>query len=229
MQITKETQELLTSFTQINPSILIKSGNEVSTISPAKNILAQAEIDEDFEHDVCIYDLGQFLGITKQDIFEGADYKFNESSVKITKNENSVIYNYAAPNTIILPPDKTPAMPDAEVTVELNEATLRNVTNMANVLGKDDISINSDGNKILISVIDKSDSSSNVFSSELDNGDGSVYKMYFKKESLKILSGTYTVKLSKQFISYWEHEDGDLVYWIALEQDSEYKNPAEDY
>jgi len=229
MQITKTTQDLLTSFTQINPSILIKSGNKVSTISPAKNILAQADIFEDFEHNVCIYDLGQFLGITKQDIFEGADYKFNESSVEITKNGNSVTYNYAAPNTIILPPDKTPLMPEAEVTVEIDESTLRNVINMANVLGKDDISINSKGQNINISVTDKSDVSSNIFDSYLDTGDGSEYKMYFKKESLKILPGTYTVKLSKQFISYWEHEDGDLVYWIALEQDSEYKNPTEDY
>ena len=40
--------------------------------------------------------------------------------------------------------------------------------------------------------------------------------------------GTYTVKLSKQFISHFEHEDGDLEYWIALEQDSEYNNHLED-
>lgn len=222
MQISKATQELLASFTLINPSILIKTGNSISTMSPAKNILAKADINEEFDHEVCIYDLGQFLGITKQDIFEGAEYNFNETSVKIVKDGNAVTYNYAAPNTIILPPDKLPQMPDADVIVELEEATLKNVINMANVLGKDDISINSDGQTVNISVTDKSDTSSNVFDSNLATGDGSVYSMYFKKESLKILPGTYTVKLSKQFISHFEHEDGDLEYWIALEQDSEY-------
>lgn len=222
MQISKATQELLASFTQINPSILIKTGNSISTMSPAKNILAKADINEEFDHEVCIYDLGQFLGITKQDIFEGAEYNFNETSVKIVKDGNAVTYNYAAPNTIILPPDKLPQMPDADVVVVLEEATLKNVINMANVLGKDDISINSDGQTVNISVTDKSDTSSNVFDSNLATGDGSVYSMYFKKESLKILPGTYVVKLSKQFISHFEHEDGDLEYWIALEQDSEY-------
>ena len=222
MQISKTTQELLNSFVKINPSILIKSGSSVTTISAAKNILARATILEDFEHDVCIYALDQFIGIMKQDIFEGAEYNFNETSVKITRDDNTIIYNYAAPNTIILPPDKTPQMPDADVTVELDESTLATVESMIGVLGKEDVSINSNGQDVNISVIDKSDSSSNRFDSYLGAGDGSVYKMYFKKDSLRILRGNYTVRLSQQFISHFEHEDGDLEYWIALEQDSEY-------
>ena len=222
MQITKNTQDLLDSFVKINPSILIKSGSSITTISAAKNILAKANIPESFEHDVCIYDLNQFLGITKQDIFTGADYNFNENSVKITKDDNTVIYNYAAPNTIILPPDKTPQMPDADVTVELDESTLATVESMIGVLGKEDVSISSNGVDVNISVVDKSDTSSNEFTAYLQPGDGSVYNMYFKKDSLRILRGDYTIKLTKQFISHFEHEDGDLEYWIALEQDSEY-------
>ena len=228
MQITKITQDLLVNFTRINPSILIEPGNVITTISPAKNVLARAIVSEDFVHQVCIYELGQFLSITKQSIFEGAEYIFNEKSVKIQNGDNSVTYNYASPSTIILPPDKLPDMPEADVKVRIEEDTLKNVLNMANILHKDDISINSDGNKINISVIDKSDSSSNEFDSCLGDGDGSVYNMYFKKESLLVLSGSYDVSLSEKFISHFEHEDGDLQYWIALEQDSEYTKENDD-
>jgi len=229
MQITKTTQDLLTSFVNINPSILIKAGNKVSTMSPAKNILAQATIPENFEHDVCFYDLGQFLGIIKQEIYEGAEYHFNETAVTVSKDKNTVIYNYAAPNTIILPPNKTPQMPTPDVVVELKEETLAIIQTMVNVLGKEDVSISSNGVDINISVVDKSDTTSNEFTAYLGPGDGTEYTMYFKKDSLKILPGSYTVSLSKQFISHFEHEEDELEYYIALEQDSEYKNPSEDY
>ena len=43
-----------------------------------------------------------------------------------------------------------------------------------------------------------------------------------------ILPGTYDVSLSGKFISHFEHDDGDLQYWIALEQDSEYSEPVSD-
>ena len=47
-------QELIIQF-------LSKKGNQLRTISVAKNILAEAEIPEDFPRDVAIYDLNQFL------------------------------------------------------------------------------------------------------------------------------------------------------------------------
>ena len=222
MQITRITQDLLVNFSNINPSVLIKPGNILTTISPAKNIFAKAVVTEDFEHQVCIYELGQFLSIAKQSIFEGAEYNFNNSYVKIEREDNSVKYNYAAPSTIIGPPNKTPDMPDADIKVTIEEDTLKNVLNMANILHKDDIVIESDGQKVQISVTDKSDSSSNEFSVSLGEGNGVQYKMYFRKDSLLVLSGTYNVSLSQKFISHFEHEDGDLEYWIALEQDSEY-------
>ena len=77
MQITKNTQDLLDSFVKINPSILIKSGSSITTISAAKNILAKANIPESFEHDVCIYDLNQFLNALK---FKNLSSKMNLSS-----------------------------------------------------------------------------------------------------------------------------------------------------
>lgn len=228
MQITKVTQDLLVNFTRINPSVLINPGNVISTISPAKNILARAEVSEKFDHQICIYDLSQFLSIAKQSIFEGAEYNFYEKYVDIKKEDWSVTYNYASPSTIIVPPNKLPDMPEADIQVRIEEDTLKNVLNMSNILHKDDISINSDGDKINISVIDKSDSSSNSYSSFLGDGNGSVFNMFFKKESLMILPGTYDVSLSGKFISHFEHDDGDLQYWIALEQDSEYSEPVSD-
>ena len=61
MKLTDSTLAVLKNFAGINNSILVKKGNQLRTISVAKNILAEAEIPEDFPRDVAIYDLNQFL------------------------------------------------------------------------------------------------------------------------------------------------------------------------
>ena len=61
MNLSDNTVNILKNFAGINNSILVKQGNQLRTISVAKNILAEAEIPEDFPRDVAIYDLNQFL------------------------------------------------------------------------------------------------------------------------------------------------------------------------
>ena len=61
MKLSDSTLTVLKNFAGINNSILVKEGSQLRTISVAKNILAEAEIPEDFPRDVAIYDLNQFL------------------------------------------------------------------------------------------------------------------------------------------------------------------------
>ena len=49
MQISKQTFEILKNFSEINSSILIKPGQKLETISEMKNILAKADVPEDFQ------------------------------------------------------------------------------------------------------------------------------------------------------------------------------------
>ena len=54
MNLSDNTVNILKNFAGINNSILVKQGNQLRTISVAKNILAEAEIPEDFPRDVAI-------------------------------------------------------------------------------------------------------------------------------------------------------------------------------
>ena len=47
MKLSDKTVNILKNFSSINQSILFKEGNKLRTISVMKNILAEAEIDED--------------------------------------------------------------------------------------------------------------------------------------------------------------------------------------
>ena len=61
MKLSDKTLVILKNFAGINNSILVKRGDSLRTISLAKNILAEANIKEEFPRDFAIYDLNQFL------------------------------------------------------------------------------------------------------------------------------------------------------------------------
>ena len=81
MQISKETISLLSNFSEINTSIVIKTGNELKTISDMKNILARTTVKEDFPLQFAIYDLPEFLNLASSSIFQGADYDLGDESL----------------------------------------------------------------------------------------------------------------------------------------------------
>ena len=61
MKLSKETITILKNFATINSGIYFKQGSTISTVSPQKNILADAEISENIPKSFGIYDLNNFL------------------------------------------------------------------------------------------------------------------------------------------------------------------------
>ena len=102
MNLSDNTLGILKNFAGINNSILVKKGNQLRTISVAKNILAEAEIPEDFPRDVAIYDLNQFLnGLS---LHSDPDLDFTpESYITIKEGSRRVKYFYADPQVITAP------------------------------------------------------------------------------------------------------------------------------
>ena len=63
MDLSENTIQLLKNFASINSNIVIKPGQNISTISEAKNILASVDVEEEFNQEIGIYDLNEFLGV----------------------------------------------------------------------------------------------------------------------------------------------------------------------
>ena len=65
----------------------------------------------------------------------------------------------------------------------------------------------------------------NSYSSPIDaNSENSAYKFWFKVENLKLLPGDYKVQVSSKGISYFQHKNLDVSYFIALEPESTYNS-----
>ena len=61
MKLNQNTIETLKNFAGINTNILIKQGDELSTISTMRNIFAKAKVSDNFANEFGIYDLNEFL------------------------------------------------------------------------------------------------------------------------------------------------------------------------
>ena len=62
MKMSKDTLSVLKNFSQINSNLLVKPGNRITTVSPAKNIVCEANVSEHFNVQFGIFDLSKFLG-----------------------------------------------------------------------------------------------------------------------------------------------------------------------
>ena len=188
-----------------------------------KNILAKSAVTENFVNEFAIYDLPEFLNLVTSETFLGGEYTFNEDYVSLEKERAQSTYYYADPTTIVAPPEKPISMPDIEIEFDLEEPDLATIRNMSSILANPDLVVKSEAGKdIVVSVLDKKDTTSKVFNLRVGDGNGDTFTMYFKNENLKLLKGNYKVSISSQAISKFSHEDIDLTYWIALEPDSIY-------
>ena len=218
MKLSDNTLTILKNFAGINNSILVKEGNKLRTISVAKNILAEADIKEEFPRDFAIYDLNQFLnGLS---LHQDPDLDFKEDSyLSIKEGKRRVKYFFAEPNVIISPPDKEINLPSKDVSFQLDSVTLDKLVKAASVLQLPDLSVVGEAGVIKLVVRDKKNDTSNEWGIVVGETD-QEFAFNFKVENIKILPGNYEVVISSKLLSRFKNTSYDLVYYIALEPDS---------
>ena len=218
MKLSDSTLAVLKNFAGINNSILVKKGNQLRTISVAKNILAEAEIPEDFPRDVAIYDLNQFLnGLS---LHQDPNLDFTEDShITIKEGKRRVKYFYADPQVIIAPPDKEINLPTQEICFQLETNSLEKLIKAAAVYQLPDLSVIGKDGEIHMVVRDKKNDTSNEYSIYVGETDSS-FELNFKMENIKIIPGPYDVVISSKLLSEFTNKQYNLKYFIALEPDS---------
>jgi len=218
MKLSDKTLSVLKNFSSINQSILFREGNKLRTISGMKNILAEAEVGEEFPKDFGIYDLNQFLnglGLHKSPELDFASNEF----VVIREGKMRSKYFFADPSVIVVPPDKEINLPSEDVCFELSTEQLDKLLKAAAVYQLPDISAVGEAGVVKLVVRDKKNDTSNDFSIVVGETD-SEFTFNFKVENIKILPGTYEVVISQKLLSRFESKNHDVKYYIALEPDS---------
>ena len=213
--LSKPTIEVLKNFCSINKSLVINPGNKLSTLSINKNILAYADVEESFDSQMSIYDLGVFLGglsLFEQPTIDTS--KDNFVTVSDRAGRSKTRFFYADPDIITQPPEKEIELPSIDVKFRLDAATLQQLQRAASVYQLPDLCLYGDGTEMTLRVTDKKNETSNSYSVKVgDTEDTFCY--CFKVENLKLLLGDYNVTLSKSNVALFQGEG--IKYFIALE------------
>jgi len=218
MKLSDQTLNILKNFAGINNSILVKQGTQLRTISVAKNILAEASIDEDFPRDFAVYDLNQFLnGLS---LHQDPDLDFKpDSYISIKEGKRRVKYFYADPAVIVSPPEKEITLPSEDVHFQLDSSALEKLLKAAAVYQLPDLSAVGEAGVVKLVVRDKKNDTSNEFAVVVGETD-KEFSFNFKVENIKIIPGAYDVVVSQKLLSKFTNTNCDLKYYIALEPDS---------
>ena len=218
MKLSESTITILKNFASINQSILVKNGSKLRTISVMKNILAEAEITEEFPKEFAIYDLNQFLN--GLGLHQDPDLDFqNDSYVIIREGKRRVKYFFADPEVIVSPPEKEICLPSEDVCFQLEHSQLDKLIKASSVYQLPDLSAIGESGVIRLVVRDKKNDTSNEYSIIVGETT-EQFAFNFKVENIKIIPGTYDAVVSEKLLSKFSNERYNLSYWIALEPDS---------
>jgi len=222
MKLSEKTIDLLENFSSINQSILVKKGSKLRTISVMKNILAEADIDENFEKDFGIYDLPQFLNGVGLMNDPDIDLKHDSYMIIREGKTTKVKFAFADPEVIITPPEKAITLPSQDVCFQLESAQLQKLLKASSVYQLPDLAAVGDGETITLMVRDKKNDNSNEFALTVGKTD-KTFEFNFKIENIKLIPGSYDVVISKKLLSKFTNHSYNLDYYIALEPDSTYE------
>lgn len=225
MELSNHTMAVLKNFASINPNIVIKPGNVITTMSEAKNILSSATVDEEFASQFGIYDLSEFLGVLG--LVDSPRIRFEDTHAIVgdTSGRTRIKYFFSDTDNLTTP-SKMITMPDTNISFTLDQSTLNNLKRAASALGHNHVSITSDEGAIKLSIIDTENATSNTYSISVDGTyDVDTFNFILGINNLKLITADYKVDISSKLISHFTsiNLEKPIEYWVALEKSSTYK------
>jgi len=228
--LTERTMRVLKSFSTINPSIVLKPGNKIKTISNQKTIMAEANIDQTFDKESAIYDLNRFLGTVS--LFETPVLEFKDKTINITEGKKKVTYTLTEPSMVVTPPGNAMKMPECEINVNLAWSQIDDVLKAASVLQLPEISFTGRGKDVILETIDPKSPTSDTYGITIgENTTGNDFNFFMKVENIKLIPNDYKVSISSGGLATFynvEEVDGNVPdpkyvrYWIAIESNSKF-------
>ena len=223
MELCENTLNVLRNFSGINQNIMIRSGNNIKTMSETRNMIATADVSEQFTKDFGIYDLNEFIGV--MGLVDTPSLKFEDDFVIVSDSSgrSKIKYFYAAEETLTTA-TKDVNMPEADVKFTLDNDTLNRLKKAASTLGHSEVSIKAKDGVLSLSVVENQNATSNAFSIDIDGEfkEDAVFNFIIDISNLKILPGDYDVEISSKLITQFSHKELSVKYWIALEKSSTY-------
>jgi len=223
MNISENTMQILKNYGSINPNFIARKGNTITTISEAKNILSSCSVEEEFNQDVGIYDLNEFLNVLSLVDQPKLDMEEKWVTISDQTGRSKIKYFFTDPEMLTSPTEKmiqnAGNMESFEISFTLDNDTLNKVKRAASALGHTSMKVESkDTDGVVLMVFDTENPTSNTFSIDVPGQGQGEGQYVINISNLKIVPGDYDVKISNKNISNFIHKEKPIQYWIALEK-----------
>lgn len=210
MILSNETVNVLKNFASVNQGLLFKKGTRLRSLSVLKNIFVVADITDEIPREFAIYDLNEFLGTLS--LFSNPEVDYKEDHIAISEGKSKVKYFYSSPAVVVSPPDKDIVLTDPKLTFELTEANITQIQKASATLKLKELSIKPGKLTAL-----NSGGVGNQITIDIDTtGDGTDEKLV-KIENLKLIEGSYNVKVFDQAVEFTHMTKPGLVYLVTVE------------
>lgn len=230
MVIKNEIINVLRTFCGIHPGIIIYPGNQINTKNEEGDIAASYVVDQEFDNQICIYDLSRFLNTIKI-VGENSTLSINNNTLEIKSSDgkNSVEYAMTPEAMVIRKPMKDrPAEFDEKVVFELTSEAMKKIRQASSALGVQHLSITESNGSIIARVhqlqTDTSRITEDFFEFELcapEQGTSENCCFVFDIDSLPSYDGNYRVSVSDDGrFSMFRNNEIDLTFWASLREET---------
>ena len=230
MKLSDSTVSVLKNFAGVNVNLVINPGKTIRTIGASRNIFAKADVQDDFPVQVCIYDLNSFLNAIT--LFDDVDLDFEDKFVNVKSGDATIKYFYADPSVVTAAPDKEIKLDEELFTCEMAPEDVNALMKVAAALAAPTIAISCSKGVAKVTVNDRKNSSSHMYSKKLTMPkkakDVPDFDAVLRVENFKLLPGKYVCTIGKKIhkdnsvvgVVKWENQDTPLTYWMTVETDS---------
>ena len=220
IQLDSQTMQILKNYAKINPTIIIRKGN-VLTTKKGKTLFSHSVLDNTyFPKEFTIYDLNTFLSVVTS--FKDPEFDFSEDSkIIITSNGNSVEYWLAASGIHEAMKSEVRKRIPERVTQDtpiysftLQEDELKVLINMCNTLSLDLLEITS---KEIVAK-NKDNKSNNIYRHTIQSVNHIKDRtVYLDMSNILFISGTYEVNVYDENLPlvYFRNNDMNLDYLVG--------------
>jgi hypothetical protein len=212
LKLSNRTIQILKNFSSINPSLKIKPGNVISTISTGKTIMAKATVSEEFNTEFAIYDISRFLSALS--LFKEPELTIENTHAVISEGSKKMKYVFADPDVVTAAPDKNINLPSEDAVFKLTNDTMNDVNKVVSVLRLPHVIVFGENGKIMFGASDVANPTTDNFATEVGETNKN-FSLVFKAENIKIMPADYDVAICARGISRFKSED--ITYFIAVE------------
>jgi hypothetical protein len=209
------TLNILKNFSTINPSILVKPGNVITTVNKGPTMFGRATVPLTFEREFAIMELTRFLSCLS--IFGKPEVEFTDKHA-IIKNEagtGRINYTLASPNAILARPDAKFSVKEVDVSFVMPQTLYEQINKAQAVIQSDEIMFYSDNGTLKVKALKANNPSENTFEWDICECDHFPKQYKIDVENFKsIMPGEYNCHLDTRGMINFSRENLDYLILV---------------